>query len=94
MIARNWCCATTLYDYIYRTMPFYQPQSLQPEEVYGLVALLLHWNDIVSEDFIANGQTVSQVRMPAAERYGMNPYTSSAVPQEGDPWGSSSRSPP
>jgi cytochrome c len=86
VVARNWCCATTLYDYIYRAMPFYRPQSLRPDDVYGLVALLLYWNDIVPEDFVANSQTVPRVRMPANERYGVNPYTSADVPQEGDPW--------
>jgi hypothetical protein len=85
-IADFWCCATTLYDFIYRTMPFYQPQSLEPDEVYSLVALLLHWNDIVPEDFVASGESVPRVVMPAADAYSMNPYTSSAVPQEGDPW--------
>ena len=92
-VAQNWCCATTLYDYIYRAMPFYLPQSLRPDEVYSLVALLLNWNNIVPGDFVANSQTVPQVKMPAAERYGMNPYTSAPVPQEGDPWAPASASP-
>jgi cytochrome c len=85
-IARNWCCATTLYDYIHRTMPFYQPQSLKPDEVYGLVALLLHWNGIVPESFVADRRSVPGVAMPAAKVYGVNPYTSSVTPQQGDPW--------
>jgi cytochrome c len=93
-IAKNWCCATTLYDYIYRTMPFYMPQSLPPEEVYSLVALILYWNDIVPKDFVANSQSVPKVVMPAKPRYGMNPYTSPSVPQEGDPWAPAPANPP
>lgn len=92
-IARDWCCATTLYDYIYRAMPFYRPQSLRPDEVYGLAALLLYWNDIVPKDFVANSQTLPRVRMPANERCGVNPYTSADVPQEGDPWAPASAAP-
>src|SRR5262249_47251474 len=34
--------ATTLYDYPHRAMPWAQPGSLSPDEVYSLVAWLLH----------------------------------------------------
>ncbi len=85
-IANRYCCATTLYDYINRAMPYYAPQSLRPEEIYSLVALLLNLNDIVPENFIANASTVPAVTMPQAAHYGINPWTSSVIRQPGYPW--------
>lgn len=36
-----------LYDYIFRAMPLNAPQSLTADEVYALVAWLLHQNGII-----------------------------------------------
>lgn len=43
-IGSYWPYATTLYDYIYRAMPFNQPGSLQPDEMYAVIAYLLNQN--------------------------------------------------
>jgi hypothetical protein len=40
-IANYWPCATTLFDFIRRAMPFTSPRSLSDQEVYSLVAYLL-----------------------------------------------------
>ncbi len=85
-IANRYCCATTLYDYINRAMPYYASQSLRPEEIYSLVALLLNLNDIVPENFVANASTVPAVTMPQAANYGINPWTSDVIRQPGYPW--------
>ncbi len=63
-IGSYWPYATTLYDYIFRAMPFTAPQSLMPEEVYALVAWLLHQNGIISKDTIMDAVTLRAVRMP------------------------------
>lgn len=85
-LANFYCCATTLYDYINRAMPYFAAQSLKPEEIYSLVALLLHLNKIVPENFVANAKTVPAVTMPAAAHYSVNPWTSGIIEQPGDPW--------
>jgi len=85
-LANYYCCATTLYDYINRSMPYYAAQSLRPEEIYSLVALLLHLNNIVPKDFVADAKTVPAVKMPAAAQYSVNPWTSGVIEQPGDPW--------
>lgn len=85
-LANRYCCATTLYDYINRAMPYYVPQSLESDEIYSLVALLLYLNDIVPEDFVADATTIPAVTMPRAAHYGMNPWTSGIIAQPGDPW--------
>lgn len=85
-LAKEWCCATTLYDYIHRSMPYFAAQSLKPDEIYSLVALLLYWSKIVPENFVADANTVPAVKMPAAPLYSMNSWTSGVIPQPGNPW--------
>ena len=61
--------ATTLYDYIHRTMPWAQPGSLEPDEVYSLVAWLLHQNDIVPADAVLDTASLPKIEMPARSRF-------------------------
>jgi cytochrome c len=61
--------ATTLYDYIHRTMPWAQPGSLEPDEVYSLVAWLLHQNDIVPVGVVLDATTLPKIEMPAHGRF-------------------------
>src|SRR5687768_17019381 len=41
---------STLWDYIYRAMPWNQPKSLSSDEVYGVLAYLLNLGDVVPAD--------------------------------------------
>lgn len=68
-IGNYWPYATTLYDYINRAMPYDRPRSLQPQEVYSLVAYLLYLNEIVPEDAVMDARTLPQVVMPARDRF-------------------------
>jgi cytochrome c len=68
-IGNYWPYATTLYDYIRRAMPLQAPGSLQPDEVYGLVAFLLWSNDIIADTAVVNAQTLPRVVMPARDRF-------------------------
>src|SRR5689334_22087718 len=40
-----WPYATTIYDYVYRAMPYDRPKSLTPNETYAVVAYVLHLNN-------------------------------------------------
>ena len=55
---------TTVYDYIYRAMPPYQPYSLQPDEAYALTAYILFKNDLIKEDTVMDRETLPKVEMP------------------------------
>jgi cytochrome c len=68
-IGNYWPYATTLYDYINRAMPQAVPGSLQPDEVYSLVAYLLFLNRIVPEDAVMTAETLPKVEMPARKRF-------------------------
>ena len=63
-IGSYWPYATTIYDYIYRAMPFTAPQSLRPDEVYSLVAWILYQNNIIQEDEAMTQKTLPLVHMP------------------------------
>jgi cytochrome c len=60
--------ATTLYDYLQRAMPWAQPGSLAPDEVYSLVAWLLHENAIVPADAVLDATSLPRIEMPARGR--------------------------
>lgn len=68
-IGNYWPYATTLYDYIRRTMPFDRPGSLESDEIYGLVAWLLHRNGIIPEGLVMDASTLPLVEMPARDRF-------------------------
>lgn len=59
-----WPYAPVVFDYIRRTMPYQQPQSLSDDQVYALTAYLLYLNGIIAEDEAMNAQTLPEVRMP------------------------------
>lgn len=63
-VGSYWAYATTLYDYIYRAMPFGNAQSLSADEVYGITAYILAMNDIISNDHVLDEKNLHKVKMP------------------------------
>lgn len=63
-VGNFWPYAPPLWDYVYRTMPFGDAQSLTADETYGLVAYLLYLNDLVDSDFVADRRSLPEVEMP------------------------------
>jgi mono/diheme cytochrome c family protein len=72
-VGSYWPYATTLYDYVFRAMPFTAPQSLTPDEVYSLVAWILARNGIIPDDAIMDGTTLPKVRMPNRDGFVPDP---------------------
>ena len=66
-VGNYWPYATTLYDYILRAMPSDAPGTLQPDEVYGLVAWILAENGIIAQDAVMDSATLPAVEMPARD---------------------------
>ena len=56
--------ATTLFDYIRRAMPFTNPQTLAPDEVYALTAYVLNLNDILPSDAVLDQDSLPKLRLP------------------------------
>ena len=59
-----WPYASTMYDYIYRAMPFGEAQSLTHDETYQIVAYLLYMNDIIDDEFELNQENIGTIEMP------------------------------
>jgi cytochrome c len=72
-IGNYWPYATTVWDYINRAMPFQEPGTLQPGEVYAVTAWLLHMNGIITDDFVLNAQTLPRIQMPARDIFVPDP---------------------
>jgi len=68
-VGSYWPYATTLFDYIRRAMPWPQPQSLTPDEVYAVTAYLLYLNGIVGENDVINASTLPKVVMPNRDNF-------------------------
>ena len=64
-----WPYASTMFDYIYRAMPFGASQSLSFDETYQIVAYLLYMNDIIDEDFVLSYQNIGSIKMPNQEGF-------------------------
>jgi S-disulfanyl-L-cysteine oxidoreductase SoxD len=69
-IGSYWPYATTVFDYVRRSMPFDRPGTLTDDEVYAVTAHLLYLNDLVGEDEAMDRETLPQVMMPARDRFG------------------------
>lgn len=64
-----WPYTSTLYDYIWRAMPFDLPGSLTPDEVYSLSAYILSISKIIDEKEVMDAQTLPRVVMPNAKGF-------------------------
>jgi cytochrome c len=59
-----WPYATTVFDYIRRAMPITNPQSLQNDEVYAVVAYILSFDNVVPKDAVLDASSLPKVQMP------------------------------
>lgn len=62
---------STLWDYINRAMPWNNPKTLKPDEVFGVVAYLLSLAEIVPSDFVLSDQNIAEVQKRMPNRNGM-----------------------
>ena len=78
-----WPHASTMFDYIYRAMPFGEAQSLTHDETYQIVAYLLYMNDIIDEEFEVNQQNIGTIEMPNRDGFMMPDPRPDAQPISG-----------
>jgi cytochrome c len=68
-IGSFWPYTSTVFDYIRRTMPFGNAQSLTADETYALTAFLLNMNDLVADDFVLSNDNFAQVKLPNVNNF-------------------------
>ena len=78
---KNYCpYATTLFDYIRRSMPWTSPRSLTDDQVYALTAYILAQNHLIDAKEVINAQTLPKVQMP--NRNGFIPRFPERMPHD------------
>ena len=80
-----WPYASTLYDYVYRAMPFGESQSLSYNETYQIVAFLLYMNDIIEDDFDVSHENIGSIEMPNRDGFFMPDPRPDAQPVSAEP---------
>jgi len=59
-----WPYATSVWDYINRSMPRDAEGSLKPNEVYSVTAFILNRNGIIKETDVVDNKTILEIQMP------------------------------
>ena len=63
-VGSYWPFATTIWDFINRTMPWRQEGTLTADEVYAVTAFILFKNGIIQESDVMDAQSLPKVPMP------------------------------
>ena len=68
-VGNYWPYATTVFDYVRRTMPITAPGSLSNSETYAVVAFLLAENEIIEKAAVMDSVSLPLVKMPARDKF-------------------------
>ncbi len=63
-VGSYWPYLTTAFDYIRRSMPYGQAQTLSDHDVYAVLAYILYSSDLVDDDFELNEGNVATFELP------------------------------
>jgi cytochrome c len=63
---------STLWDYIYRAMPWNAPRSLSADDTYALVAYILSLGEIVADGFVLSDANIAEIQKKMPNRNGMS----------------------
>jgi hypothetical protein len=63
-IGSYWPFATTIFDFIRRSMPPAAPGSLSADQIYAVTAYLLAANKIIADKDEINAETLPKIKMP------------------------------
>ena len=72
-VGSYWPYATTVFNYIRRSMPYTAPMSLTNEEYYAITAFILNKNDIIAAETVLDKNSLPEVRMPNRDGF-VNAY--------------------
>lgn len=80
-VGSYWPHLSTTFDYVNRSMPFGNAQSLAPDEVYAITAYILYNNDLVDEDFVLTKDNFTEVVLPNAGGFILDDRDTSELPK-------------
>ncbi len=76
-----WPYATTVFNYVRRSMPYQEPMSLSNDDYYAITAWMLNKNDIIAADAVMDRNSLPAVVMPNRDGF-INAYPD--IPDEYD----------
>ena len=59
-----WPYASTVFDYVKRSMPFHAPGSLNDNQVYAVTAYILAEGNIISKNTVVSADNIGTIKMP------------------------------
>nr|WP_319386599.1 c-type cytochrome [uncultured Roseibium sp.] len=62
-VGSYWPHLSTVWDYVHRSMPFGEAQTLTADETYAIVAYILYSNDLVDDDFELSHENFAEFEM-------------------------------
>lgn len=68
-VGSYWPYLSTAWDYVHRSMPFGNAQSLSHDETYAIVAYILYSNYLVEDDFVLSNENFLDIEMPNADGF-------------------------
>ncbi len=61
--------ATTVFDFINRAMPWFQPGTMPPDEAYAVTAYVLFINGVIKETDVLDQASLPKIKMPNASNF-------------------------
>jgi cytochrome c len=77
-IGNYWPYATSLYDYIRRSMPLTAPGSLTADQTYAVTAYLLNRDGIIPDGTVLDAKALASIDMPARKNFVLDDRRGSA----------------
>ena len=68
-VGSYWPYLSTTWDYVHRSMPYGNAQSLTTDDVYAIVAYILYSNYLVEDDFVLTNENFLDIEMPNADGF-------------------------
>lgn len=85
-IGSYWPHLSTVWDYVHRSMPFGEAQTVTVDETYAITAFLLYSNGLVDEDFTLSDKNFTEVTLPNADGFYPDDRPESEYPKfKGEP---------
>ncbi len=68
-VGSYWPYLSTVWDYVHRSMPFGNAQSLSHDDVYAITAYILYSNDLIDYEFVLDQDSLAAFVMPNADGF-------------------------
>ncbi|MFK7762676.1 MAG: c-type cytochrome [Roseobacter sp.] len=62
-VGSYWPHLSTVFDYVYRSMPFGEAGTLTPDETYAIVAYIMYSNDLIDDEFELSNENLGTFEM-------------------------------